>query len=62
MHDSRTIEKNYQTIRKQLEAGTERPVSDRQLPSVIGVALFDIGESLDHIEIMLEQLMKDGTR
>lgn len=53
---------NYQKIRKQLEAGTERPVSDRQLLSVIGAALFDIGESLDHIEIMLEQLMKDGTR
>lgn len=45
---------NYQTTRKQLEAGTERPVSDRQL--------LDIGESLDHIETMLEQLVKDGAR
>lgn len=53
---------NYQKIRARLEAGTERPVSDRQLLSIIGVALLDIGESLDHIETMLEQLVKDGTR
>lgn len=46
---------NYQKIRKQLEAGAERPVSDRHLLSVIG-------ESLDHIETMLEQLVKDGAR
>lgn len=53
---------NYQTTRKQLKAGTERPVSDRQLLSIIGVALLDIGESLDHIETMPEQLVKDGAR
>lgn len=53
---------NYQKIRKQLEAGAERPVSDRHLLSVIGVALLDISESLDHIETMLEQLVKDGAR
>lgn len=53
---------NYQKIRTQLEAGTERPVSDRQLLSIIGVALLDIGESLDRIETMLERLVKDGAR
>lgn len=40
----------------------ERPVSDRHLLSIIGVALLDIGESLDHIDTMLEQLVKDGAR
>ncbi|MBW3089588.1 hypothetical protein [Bifidobacterium miconisargentati] len=45
---------DYKTIRKRVEAGTARPVSDRQLLSVIACALLDIAESLDHITRLIE--------
>lgn len=51
---------DYQKIRQRLEANTERPVSDRQILSVIACALLDIGETLTHMSRVLDQLDSQG--